>query len=137
MRRARRFIAVMFALLLLGTVALVLTVRTQWFRDYVRKTIISYTESATGGKVDLGSFQFDWTGMRASISDFVIHGTEGPGNAALLRAARVDLVLRLLPSFRHAYELESLQVESPQAHVVVYPDGRTNVPSPKIKHTSN
>ncbi|HME09125.1 MAG TPA: translocation/assembly module TamB domain-containing protein [Bryobacteraceae bacterium] len=137
MRRARRFIAVMFALLLLGTVALVLTVRTQWFRDYVRKTIISYTESATGGKVDLGSFQFDWTGMRASISDFVIHGTEGPGQAPLLRADRADLVLRLLPSFRHAYELESLQVESPQAHVVVYPDGRTNVPSPKIKHTSN
>ncbi len=137
MRRFLRIVAVMVALLLVGTLVVVLVVRTQWFRDYVREKIVAYTEAATGGKVDLGSFQFDWTGMHASITDFVIHGTEAPGQAPLLRVARADLVLKLFSGFRQAYELQSLDVETPQAHVIVYPDGHTNVPSPKMKPTGN
>lgn len=126
-----------FALVLvLGSFGM-LIVSTQWFRDRVRAKIVSYAADATGGKVELGSFQFEWTGMRASITDFTIHGTEAADQAPLLRARRADLVLKLFPGFRHAYELDSLDIQSPQVHVIVYPDGHTNVPSPRLKPQSN
>jgi translocation and assembly module TamB len=133
----KRAMVALCVLVLVLVLTLPFLVSTQWFRDRVREKIVSYTESATGGKVDLGSFRFDGTGMRATITDFVIHGTEDPGQAPLLRTRRAEMVLKLFPSFRHAYELDSLDVDSPQVHLIVYPDGHTNVPSPKIKPPNN
>jgi translocation and assembly module TamB len=132
-----RAVIILFALFFVVSLTIPLVVSTQWFRNMVREKIVSYAESATGGRVELGSFQFEWTGMRATITDFVIHGSEGPDQAPLLRTRRADLVLKLFPGFRHAYELDSLSVDTPKVHVIVYPDGQTNVPSPKIKPQSN
>jgi UPF0716 family protein affecting phage T7 exclusion len=39
------------ALVLLVVVAGILTVRTEWFRNYVRAKIITATEEGTGGRV--------------------------------------------------------------------------------------
>src|SRR5438046_1517255 len=88
------------ALLILTLAAAFFTVRTEWFRAFVRQKIITATEDGTGGRVDLGSFTFDWRRLRAGLSDFVIHGSEPAGAPPFVRAARVELYLRLFTSLR-------------------------------------
>ena len=118
-------------------VAALVVVQTPWFRNYVRTKIISYTEEATGGKVDIQSFTFDWTHMHAHIAGFVLHGTEPANVPPLFSAKSIDVNLKLLSSLSHAVELDYLGVDQPAADVIVYPDGHTNVPAPKVKRPSS
>jgi translocation and assembly module TamB len=118
------------SLLVLSTLVVV---RTNWFRETVRQRIVAATEEATGGKVTLGSFDFDLSHLRATVTGFVLHGKEAAGTAPFLRVDKVQVDLRLFTSFRHLVDISYLGVEKPQANIVVYPDGTTNIPIPKAK----
>ena len=128
--------------LLLGLVIVLAVVSVQvlksaWFENYVRGKIISVAEESTGGRVEIGSFQFDWHHLRATIENFVLHGTETPPNEPLFAAKRIDLRLKLLAGLKKAVDLEYLGVDGPAANVIVFPDGRTNIPEPKVVKQSN
>ena len=125
------------ALVIVAVVAATFIVQTDWFRAYVKQKIIASTEESTGGKVDLDSFTFDWRHMRAVVTGFVIHGNEPAGEAPFLTARRVQLDLRVFTSIHHILDLAYLGVEQPQANVIVFPDGRTNIPNPKQKSASD
>ena len=59
-RRARiiRNIAIgLGAAIVVILVAAVAVLRTDWFRDYVKRQIVSAAEEGTGGKVEIGSFR--------------------------------------------------------------------------------
>ena len=82
-RRKRIFTTVLLSLaglILILVVASILVLRSNWFHQFVREKIVSVTEESTGGKVDIGSFDFDWTHLRATIRNFVLHGTEPPAS---------------------------------------------------------
>jgi translocation and assembly module TamB len=128
-------IAVVGLIVVLG-VAAILVVQTAWFRNYVKQTIISSIEDSTGGRVEAGSFQFDWTHLRAVLTDSVLHGNEPSGAAPLLRVARIQMDLRLF-SIHGLWNIAALNVAQPQANVIVYPDGSTNIPTPLHKSASN
>jgi translocation and assembly module TamB len=112
-------------------------VHTQWFSNFVRQKIVSSVEEATGGGVEIAAFSFDWTHLRADVRNFVIHGLEPPGGAPLFRAKLLEVDLKLLSPFKGMVDIASLLVDEPQANVIVYPDGRTNIPAPKIKKPSD
>ena len=129
------------ALALVGLVVVlglagIVVVQSDWFRDYVKRQITASTQTSTGGTAEIGSFQLDWKHLRAVATDFVIHGSEPRGAAPFLRAARVQLDIRLLPNLHHLFDIAYLGIASPQANIMVFPDGRTNVPSPKPSETS-
>ena len=119
------------AFVLLLFVAGVLVVRTEWFRNYVRRKVINATEEATGGRVEIGSLAFDWTHLSATVTDFVVHGSEPAGSAPYLRAGRVAIHVRLFTSIHHLLDITYLGVDRPQANILVAADGATNVPKPK------
>jgi translocation and assembly module TamB len=123
------FVAVLF-------VAGILIVQTDWFREYVKRKIIASTELGTGGTVEVGGFQFDWKHLRAVVTNFVIHGSEPRGAAPFVSARRVQLDLRLFTSIHHLWDIAYLGIESPQANIIVFPSGRTNVPTPKAPSQS-
>ncbi len=126
-------------LIVVVVVTALIVVQTTWFRNYIRNKIVTYAEAATGGKVEIESFGFDWRQRHASLTGFVLHGTEPPGAAPLFSAQKIDVNLKLVPSFHlgNIIELDYLGVDQPQVNVIVYPDGHTNVPAPKVKPTSN
>ena len=67
-RRVMLWILVALAGLLLGVVTAGLwIVRSPWFYDEVRRRIVSTIEDATGGRVEIAAFDFDWTHMRAEV----------------------------------------------------------------------
>src|SRR6266404_4304857 len=127
-------LAALIVLLLVGTI---LTVRTDWFRSYVKQKIITATEDGVGGKVEIGSFAFAWSHLRAVVTDFVIHGNEPAGSNPFVRASRVELHLRLFTSLKHPFDLAYLGVDKPELNILVFPDGHTNVPTPRVKSTSD
>ncbi len=54
----------------------VVLVQTAWFKNLIRQRIQSETERATGGRVEIGSFAYNWHDLTAEVAPFVLHGTE-------------------------------------------------------------
>ncbi|MCC6586298.1 MAG: translocation/assembly module TamB domain-containing protein [Bryobacterales bacterium] len=127
----------LLGLVLLVAAAAFMIVQTAWFQDYVRRKIVAVTEESTGGRVELQSFAFDWKAMRATMRGFTIRGLEPAGAPPLLTTDSVQVELKLLSGLKKAVDLRSLVVERPQANVIVFADGTTNIPSPKIKKKPN
>jgi translocation and assembly module TamB len=105
--------------------------QSDWLRDRIRTEIVAQVETATGGKVELQAFYLDWRTLEARIDRFVIHGTEPPGAAPLLQVDSAAVRLRILSLVRHDFQIDHVEVERPQAHIIVYPGGRTNLPQPR------
>jgi translocation and assembly module TamB len=141
MTRGRKIAAIaagsLVGLVIMAFLAGILIVRTDWFRNMVREKIVTAVEDATGGKVEIASFSFDWQHLRAHVRGFAIHGLEPPTAAPLLRANLVQVDLKLLSPFQGFVDIAYLLVDTPQANIIVYPDGHTNIPAPKIQPKSN
>jgi translocation and assembly module TamB len=137
MKILRRVAIAGAALVLVLAISAVLILRSAWFQNYVKQTIVSSVEESTGGRAEIGSLHFDWTHWGAVATDFVIHGTEPAGSAPLLHVARTQLNLRLFTSLHHWWDVTYLGVDRPQVSVIVLPDGRTNIPSPRRRSTSS
>ncbi len=137
-RRLLKIVAASIAgLILLLVVAGIVIVQTAWFRNLVRTKIIAAVEDATGGKVELASFQFDWTHLRAMIRSFTIHGLEPSTEPPLFHANLVQVDLKLISPFAGFVDIAYLLLDTPQANILVGPDGRTNIPSPKVPAKSS
>lgn len=124
------------ALILVLGIAAILIVQSAWFQNYVKQKIITSTEDSIGGKAEIGTFHFEWRHLSAVATDFEIHGTEPAGTPPLLRVARVQLNLRLFTSLHHPWDITYLGINGPHANVIVYPDGHTNIPSPRRSTSS-
>src|SRR5215469_1947083 len=141
MRRPARILSIvgasLAALLILIVVAALILVQTPWFQNFARTKIVDAIQSATGGRTEIGSFALDLGHLRAEIHDLVLHGTELPPAAPLFRAKLVAVNLKLNAPFQRIVEIEYLYVNQPQANIVVFPDGRTNLPTARSQSSSN
>jgi translocation and assembly module TamB len=137
-RRRRILLRVTLALMLLAVIAVinvVVLLQSTWFFEKVRQQMISTVEKATGGRVEVGSFHFDWKQLRADVHEFVIHGTEPADRPPLFRAGSVTVGLRLLSLWKRDIDVQYLKVTDPRVYLIIGPDGGTNVPAPKLKST--
>ncbi len=122
-------LAGLLLLLLVGAVAVL---RSDWFRERVRARIVTEVEDATGGRAEIGEFLFDWRLLRAEVRSFVLHGREKPEEPPLLSARSVQVGLRIVSLLDRDVNIESLTIVEPRVRVVVYEDGQTNLPQPKV-----
>ena len=134
----RKKLLITVALSLAGVAAIVVVasliiIQTQWFANFVRDRVISTVEESTGGRVEIGSFQFDWSHLTVRIRNFVLHGTEPPTADPLARIALLELRLKLLSGLKKAVDLNYLGIQEPRVNLIVNPDGTTNIPQPKVK----
>src|SRR5689334_11342143 len=120
-------------LLLPAFVSGVLIVRSTWFYEKIRRAMIETIETATGGRAEVGSFEFDWKRLRVEVKQFVLHGTESADKPPLFRAASVTVGLKILSVLHRDVDVQSLDVHDPRIYLIIYPGGRTNVPEPKVK----
>lgn len=141
MTRRRKIVTIAAAsiagLILVVLIAAVIVLQTAWFRNFVRDKIIAVTEESTGGRVELSSFGFDLWHLRATLNNFVLHGKEAASEPPLFQAKLLQVDLKLFSGLKQAVDLRSLLIDKPAANVIVYPDGTTNVPEPKVKKPSD
>ena len=72
--RRRKWILGALAGMALIAGAMVALLSSDWFAERVRLAIIERTQSSTGGRAELTSFQFDWSAMRVTARGFTLHG---------------------------------------------------------------
>jgi translocation and assembly module TamB len=124
------------AVFLAGAAAAIVVFQSGWFRDKVRERLITAAEDASGGRVEIGSFQFSWTNMRAEVRNLVLHGTEPTGKPPLARASSIVVGLKISSILDQKADVRYLNISNPDIHLIIDPDGHTNVPEPKVKRRS-
>lgn len=120
------------ALIVLLVTALVIA-QSQWFGNYVKDKVVATLEESTGGRAEIGSFEFNPWSLTVRIRNFVLHGTEPAGADPLARAALLELRLKLFAGLKKTVDLAYVGVSEPKVNFIVNPDGTTNVPAPKVK----
>lgn len=132
MRRRWKWLAGGLAGLLLAALgAGVLVLRSDWFREQVRRKLIEVTEQATGGRVELVRFHYDWDAMTARVEGFTLQGLEGEAREPLVRIPELTLAIHIRSLVRQDVELRRLVVVRPAVHVYVDEEGNTNLPKPR------
>lgn len=109
---------------------------TPRFSGRVRQKLVATLEQATGGRVDIGSFQWNVRHLGIEVNDLTIHGKEGPDQAPYLHIDHVRIHAKIITFFVPRIGLASLVADHPVFHLIVYPDGTTNQPRPKVQHNT-
>ncbi len=137
-RRRRRLLlwntaGVAVALALVVT-ALVIWVNSGQFQNMVRERLTSQMQTATGGRVEIASFEWHLMELEATASGVVIHGDEQPTDAPYARVESLRVRFSVLGVLSPRVQLRALIVRRPQIHLIFYPDGKTNQPHPAQEH---
>lgn len=130
-RWALIFGGAILALVTLAAVAGLFIAQSPWLQEHVRRRMVAEAEKATGGRVEIGSFRLDWRTLTAQVNNFVIHGSEPAGSPPLLRVRSITVRLKVTTFLKKIVDVESVDAAQPEAHLIIYPDGTTNVPQPK------
>jgi translocation and assembly module TamB len=134
-RRARIVVFTLLGLAGFGIALLVaglVLVQTAWFRDQVRDRIVFVVQRATGGRVEIGSFSYNWHNLTVEVAPFVLHGTEPAAAPPLFRADKIQIGLKIISALQKKVDIATLIVESPNVYITIGPDGSTNIPRPTV-----
>ena len=129
----RRLLRALSALVLLATslfVAGYFLFNSLWLREQIRLRALREISTATGGRPEIGRFDFDPQTWHITLDNLVLHGTEPTTAPPLFRAPRVTLGLKFLSFLNRKVDLKSILVENPELHLLRQPDGSLNLPSP-------
>jgi translocation and assembly module TamB len=139
--RLRRFFLRHLPLAIAGLTvltALALTGLYYWasspgFENMVRGRLIARIESATGGKCTIASFHWKLLSLEAEAGGVILRGTEDAGEVPLAQIDKLRVRIAILGLLSPHVVLRELEITRPRVHLIVYPDGSTNQPSPKRK----
>lgn len=115
-------------------VAAFLILRTDWLREQIRQRIILEAEKGTGGKVAIGRFDFNPGTLEVTVDGFELRGKEPDSDPPLARVSKILVKVKVVSFLRKDAFLEALSVEKPEVRILVFPDGTTNIPGPKIRN---
>jgi len=130
-RRWLRRLGIVLLVLLAAAAGLVFYLNTDSFRETVRARVISDLERMTGGKVEIESFTWQLSAWQFEIRNLTIHGREGTNEAPYAHADRITVKAKVISFLSRKISLEKVDVDRATLHLIVYPDGSTNQPSPQ------
>lgn len=130
--RFGRFFTWLLVAALLLMLAFLVIVRTRYFRENVRTRMVTAVENATGGRTEIGSFDFDPATLQVTVRDFKLRGKETEG-APLADVQQIRARVKVESFLSRRVYLALLEVTQPRIRILTYPDGTTNIPGPKVR----
>jgi translocation and assembly module TamB len=124
-------------LVVLVVAGLLFYASTPHFSQMVRQKLISVLEDATGGRIELQSLRWSVRHLAVEVDGLTIHGLEGPGELPYVHIDRLYARAKILSFVDARLGLDFLEVDRPSVHLIIYPDGHTNQPTPKAKQESS
>jgi translocation and assembly module TamB len=103
------------------------------FSQQVRHRVVLVLEEATGGRVEIKSLNWNLRHLSVEVNDLTIHGLEGRGELPYAHLDRLYARVKILSFFDAKLGLDYMEVDRPAIHIIVYPDGSTNQPKPKVQ----
>lgn len=132
----RKILLTLLVVFVLAAGALTWYVNTESFHEMVHRRLVSALEQMTGGRADLGKFTVVPFRFRVEAYDLTIHGTESSAEVPYAHVDRMVAEIKIISLFEREYGFSSLALDHPVIHIIVYPDGTTNQPRPKIMRVS-
>jgi translocation and assembly module TamB len=129
-------------LLIAGVAGLLLLIGFSWyattdsFQSLVRRRLVVELERVTGGRVDLGGIHTIPLRFQVDIRDLTIHGREAASEVPYAHVDRLVAQVKLISALGAEFGFSSLVLDHPVVDLILYPDGTTNQPAPKIKGIS-
>jgi len=123
------------ALVLSGAAAWYMT--TDAFQAFVRRRIVSAIEKATGGRVELSGYHTTPFRLQVEIRDLTVHGLEPPGAVPLVHIDRAIARIKVISLLETSFGFKLITLDHPVVHLLVNPDGSTNLPEPRIARSSH
>lgn len=134
-RTARRRLAVFciyLGLFVLGTGLLLdILANTDSAQNLARRRMVALLEERTGGRVEIANFRWHLFSLEADSAGLILHGCESAGEAPLAQIRQMRVSISILGLWSPRILLRALEIEQPAVHLIVYPDGSTNVPHPR------
>ena len=127
------FWVVMAGLFAILVVALGWFLQSPAFREMVRDRVVLELEKATGGEVEMQSLTWNVSKLEVEAKGITVRGLEPPTDIPLVHIDRLYARVHIVSFFERNIDLQQLTLEQPVIHVIVKPDGTTNVPKPKVK----
>ena len=136
--RTRLIVGMAVAVVLLAmVVGSVLYLRSARFEELVRHRLVSVLEEITGGRVELQSLHWRLSRLEIEANNLTIHGLEPAGQVPLAHADRLYARVRIISFVDRQVNFRAIRLDRPVIHLIVNPDGSTNVPEPKVKTGTN
>src|SRR5579864_5782 len=107
-----------------------------YFQDYVRGRLVAELESVTGGRVELQSFRWRLSHLDFTATNLTIHGAEKAQEIPYMHFDRLEVRLKIISLLGRDVGFRSIIAEHPVFHIVAYPNGTTNQPTPKAAQPS-
>ncbi|MGB7601274.1 MAG: translocation/assembly module TamB domain-containing protein [Candidatus Sulfotelmatobacter sp.] len=124
----------LIAIVLIGGV---LFLRTASFQRLAIRSIMKDVNEATGSRMDIGHFDFQLSTLTAHLHGITVHGSEATGQSPLLHVDELTVGLKIRSIFRRKVSLSDLLIEHPVAYVRINREGKSNLPQPPQKESSN
>src|ERR1051326_1222455 len=109
--------------------ALAAYLKSPAFKSRARQYIVRELEKRTGATVTLKSFDWSPWRQRFRLDGLTLRGLEPSEDAPLAQFSRIDIGLNFRTLLEKKIDLFELTLTEPQFHIIVNPDGRTNLPA--------
>ena len=131
-RKFWKYLGVFATAFLFVLAALAWYATTNSFQALVRRRLIAELERVTGGQVELGSFHTIPFRLQVEVRDVTVHGREGTGEVPYAHVDRFVARIKIISLLGTEFGFHSLLLDHPVVHFIVYSDGTTNQPEPRI-----
>jgi translocation and assembly module TamB len=109
------------------------------FENEVRNRVVAVLQDATGGRVEISTFHWRLLHLSFEATGITIHGTEASNEAPYAHIDKLKAQAGIFGLFTMGVTprlvLNSVDVDAPSYHLIVYADGTTNQPHPRHKYT--
>jgi translocation and assembly module TamB len=122
-----RILAGIVALLLVVLVGGCIFVHTRAFRRFVINKIAEKTQQSTGEQLRIGKMEIHWSELKVDLYDLVLR-KPSMSPPPFFSCAHLAVSVRILSLWRRRFALDEVVVDRPLMHIVVTPQGQTNLP---------
>ena len=110
--------------------AIVVYLNSPAFKNRVHQYVVHEIERRTGAAVTLKNLEWSFWHRRFWLDDLTLRGLEPAEEVPLAHFRRIDVGVNLQMLAEKKIDLFELTFSGPEFHIIVGPDGRTNIPSP-------
>jgi translocation and assembly module TamB len=109
---------------------------TDSFQALVRQRLVAELERATGGRAELGSIHTVPFHFQVEVRDLTIHGREQPGEVPYAHVNSLLAQLKPWSILQTGIGFNYVILDHPVIHIILYADGTTNQPEPRVRQGS-
>jgi translocation and assembly module TamB len=132
-RRLWKFLLLTVVAGLVALAGLAWYLTTDSFQAMMRRRLVAELEHISGGRVELGSIHTIPFRLQVDVRDLTIHGREASTDVPLAHVDRLVTRMTIISTLGAEIGFHSLVLDHPVIHLIAYPDGTTNLPSPRLR----